>query len=109
VSADPGTSFLDRIIHLVESAKRQKTPSEIALFVLLSILTLIFVIVVAAMAPVATYLHAQINVADLVDAFGRVDPNNDSGTAFGDRHHRYGPHYAVQCSGDVWQGRRDIR
>jgi K+-transporting ATPase ATPase B chain len=66
VSADPGGSFLDRIIHLVEGAKRQKTPNEIALTVLLSILTLIFVIVVAAMAPVATYLQAQINVADLV-------------------------------------------
>jgi len=66
VSSDPGGSFLDRIIHLVESAKRQKTPNEIALAVLLSILTLIFVIVVATMAPVATYLQAQINVADLV-------------------------------------------
>jgi len=66
VSADPGSSFLDRIIHLVESAKRQKTPNEIALTVLLSILTLIFLIVVAAIAPVATYLKAQINVADLV-------------------------------------------
>jgi len=66
VSADPGGSFLDRIIHLVEGAKRQKTPNEIALTVLLSILTLIFVIVVAAIAPVATYLQAQINVADLV-------------------------------------------
>ena len=66
VSADPGASFLDRIIHLVEGAKRQKTPNEIALNVLLSILTLIFVIVVAATAPVATYLHARINVADLV-------------------------------------------
>ena len=66
VSADPGSSFLDRIIHLVEGARRQKTPNEIALTVLLSILTLIFVIVVAAMAPVASYLQAQINVADLV-------------------------------------------
>ena len=66
VSADPGSSFLDRIIHLVEGAARQKTPNEIALTVLLSILTLIFVIVVAAMAPVAAYLRAQINVADLV-------------------------------------------
>ena len=66
VSADPGGSFLDRIIHLVEGAKRQKTPNEIALTVLLSILTLIFVIVVAAIAPVATYLQAQINVADLI-------------------------------------------
>jgi len=66
VSTDPGGSFLDRIIHLVEGAKRQKTPNEIALTVLLSILTLIFVIVVAAIAPVAAYLEAQINVADLV-------------------------------------------
>ncbi|MBV8135084.1 MAG: potassium-transporting ATPase subunit KdpB [Deltaproteobacteria bacterium] len=66
VSANPGESFLDRMIHLVEGAKRQKTPNEIALTVLLSILTLIFVIVAAAMAPVARYLHAQINVADLI-------------------------------------------
>ena len=54
------------MIHLVEGAKRQKTPNEIALTVLLSVLTLIFVIVVAAMAPVASYLKAQINVADLI-------------------------------------------
>jgi K+-transporting ATPase ATPase B chain len=66
VSEDPGASFLDRMIHLVEGARRQKTPNEIALTVLLSILTLIFVIVVAAMAPVASYLKAQINVADLI-------------------------------------------
>ncbi len=65
-TADPGESFLDRMIHLVEGAKRQKTPNEIALTVLLAILTLIFVIVVAAMAPVAVYLHARINVADLI-------------------------------------------
>jgi len=65
-SAGPGETFLDRMIHLVEGAKRQKTPNEIALTALLSILTLIFVIVVAAMAPVASYLNAQINVADLI-------------------------------------------
>jgi potassium-transporting ATPase ATP-binding subunit len=66
VSANPGESFLDRMIHLVEGAKRQKTPNEIALTVLLSVLTLIFVIVVSAMAPIASYIHAQINVADLI-------------------------------------------
>jgi K+-transporting ATPase ATPase B chain len=65
-TTDPGESFLDRMIRLVEGARRQKTPSEIALTGLLSILTLIFVIVVAAMAPVASYLNAQINVADLI-------------------------------------------
>jgi potassium-transporting ATPase ATP-binding subunit len=64
--ADPGESFLDRMIRLVEGAERQKTPNEIALTVLLAILTLIFVIVVAAMAPVAIYLNARINIADLI-------------------------------------------
>jgi K+-transporting ATPase ATPase B chain len=59
VEAEPGKSFLDRMIHLVEGAKRQKTPNEIALTVLLSVLTLIFVIVVAAMAPVASYLKRR--------------------------------------------------
>ena len=66
VTTNPGDTFLDRMIRLVEGAKRQKTPNEIALTVLLSILTLIFVIVVATIAPVATYLQAQINVADLM-------------------------------------------
>ncbi len=66
VTNNPGDTFLDRMIHLVEGARRQKTPNEVALTVLLSILTLIFVIVVATMGPVATYLQARINVADLV-------------------------------------------
>ena len=65
-TTDPGESFLDRMIHLVEGAHRQKTPNEIALTVLLAVLTLIFVIVVAAMAPVAVYLDARINIADLI-------------------------------------------
>jgi potassium-transporting ATPase ATP-binding subunit len=66
VTVDSGESFLDRMIRLVEGAKRQKTPNEIALTVLLAILTLIFLIVVSAMAPVAVYLHARINIADLI-------------------------------------------
>jgi K+-transporting ATPase ATPase B chain len=65
-TANPGESFLDRMIHLVEGAKRQKTPNEMALTVLLAILTLIFVIVVATMAPIAVYLQARINIADLI-------------------------------------------
>jgi potassium-transporting ATPase ATP-binding subunit len=65
-TANPGESFLDRMIHLVEGAKRQKTPNEMALTVLLAVLTLIFVIAVAAMAPVAAYLQARINIADLI-------------------------------------------
>jgi K+-transporting ATPase ATPase B chain len=66
VAVNAGDTFLDRMIRLVESATRQKAPTEIALTVLLAILTLIFLIAVAAIAPVASYLQAQINVADLV-------------------------------------------
>jgi K+-transporting ATPase ATPase B chain len=66
VTALPGNTFLDRMIKLVEGARRQKTPNEIALTVLLSVLTLIFVIVVSAMAPVASFLNMQLNIADLV-------------------------------------------
>jgi K+-transporting ATPase ATPase B chain len=66
VTAGAGETFLDRMIHLVEGARRQKSPNEVALTALLSILTLIFVIVVAAIAPVVRYLRAAINVADLV-------------------------------------------
>jgi potassium-transporting ATPase ATP-binding subunit len=49
VTSDPGNTFLDRMIALVEGAKRQKTPNEIALIILLSGLTIIFLLVVVAM------------------------------------------------------------
>ena len=51
VTANPGESFLDRMIALVEGAQRQKTPNEIALSILLAGLTIIFVIAVATLAP----------------------------------------------------------
>jgi K+-transporting ATPase ATPase B chain len=51
VGADPGQSFLDRMIALIEGAKRQKTPNEIALNILLSALTIIFVLVCVALRP----------------------------------------------------------
>ena len=66
VSADPGHTFLDRMIQLVEGARRQKTPNEIALTVLLAVLSLIFVIVVATLKPLASFLHIHIDVATLI-------------------------------------------
>lgn len=66
VAADPGHTFLDRMIHLVEGAKRQKTPNEIALTVLLAVLSLIFVVVVAALKPLAAFLHIDLDVATLI-------------------------------------------
>jgi K+-transporting ATPase ATPase B chain len=55
ISARPGESFLDRMIALVEGAERQKTPNEIALSILLSGLTIIFLLVVVTLQPIAIY------------------------------------------------------
>jgi len=55
VSQDPGHSFLDRMIALVEGAKRQKTPNEIALSILLAGLTLVFLLATATLLPFAGY------------------------------------------------------
>src|SRR5208283_3106690 len=55
VSINPGEGFLDRMISLVEGAKRQKTPNEIALTILLSALTLIFLLVCVTLKPFGIY------------------------------------------------------
>ncbi|SDR72985.1 K+-transporting ATPase ATPase B chain [Brevibacterium siliguriense] len=59
VTASPGESFLDRMISMVEGANRQKTPNEVALGVFLSVLTVIFILVVASLAPIAAFSGAQ--------------------------------------------------
>ncbi|WP_040948889.1 potassium-transporting ATPase subunit KdpB [Gorillibacterium massiliense] len=66
VMTDPGESFLDRMIALVEGAKRQKTPNEIALTTLLAVLTLIFLIVIITMVPLASYLGINLDVTMLI-------------------------------------------
>jgi len=66
VTVEPGNSLLDRMIALVESATRQKTPNEIALTVLLAAMTLVFLIVVAALVPIAGFLGTEISVPVLV-------------------------------------------
>src|SRR5499433_354935 len=55
VSQDPGNSFLDRMIALVEGAKRQKTPNEIALSILLSAMTIIFLLATVTLLPFSLY------------------------------------------------------
>ncbi|MEK0317215.1 potassium-transporting ATPase subunit KdpB [Cohnella sp. 56] len=66
VTTDPGESFLDRMISLVEGARRQKTPNEIALTTLLAVLTLIFLVVVVTMVPMADYLGIRLDVSTLI-------------------------------------------
>jgi K+-transporting ATPase ATPase B chain len=56
ITADPGQGFIDRMISLVEGAERTKTPNEIALTVLLAVLTQVFLIVVATMPPFVNYI-----------------------------------------------------
>ncbi|MFH9354558.1 potassium-transporting ATPase subunit KdpB [Kitasatospora sp. NPDC017646] len=58
VTSRPGQSFIDRMINLVEGANRQKTPNEIALNILLASLTIVFLLSVVSLQPMAIYAHA---------------------------------------------------
>jgi K+-transporting ATPase ATPase B chain len=66
VTSDPGHTFLDRMIALVEGAARQKTPNEIALNILLAVLTLVFLLVVATLHPFALYAGVRIPIPVLI-------------------------------------------
>jgi K+-transporting ATPase ATPase B chain len=66
VTAQPGESFLDRMIALVEGAERQKTPNEIALNILLAGLTIVFLLAVVSLQPFAVYSGAEQDVLVLV-------------------------------------------
>jgi K+-transporting ATPase ATPase B chain len=66
VSANPGETFLDRMIALVEGAARQKTPNEIALSILLSGLTIVFLVAVATLLPLTVYSGAATTVTILI-------------------------------------------
>jgi potassium-transporting ATPase ATP-binding subunit len=66
VTSNPGETFLDRMIALVEGAERQKTPNEIALNILLAGLTIVFLLAVATLQPFALYSHAPQTVFVLV-------------------------------------------
>lgn len=66
ITATPGESFLDKMISLVEGASRQKTPNEIALSTVLVSLTMIFLIVVVALYPMADYAGVRLSVSTLI-------------------------------------------
>jgi potassium-transporting ATPase ATP-binding subunit len=66
VTANPGESFLDRMIGLVEGARRQKTPNEIALTLLLSAMTIIFLVVIITLKPFGLYSGMSFTVTVLV-------------------------------------------
>ncbi|MBS7224033.1 MAG: potassium-transporting ATPase subunit KdpB [Clostridiaceae bacterium] len=66
ITSDPGNSFLDRMIALVEGASRKKTPNEIALNTLLVSLTIIFLIVIVTLYPIGMYCGVQLPVSTLI-------------------------------------------
>lgn len=79
VTTDPGESFLDKMIALVEGASRQKTPNEIALTILLAAFTLIFVIVCVTLKPFADFANAPITIAAFISLFVCLIPTTIGG------------------------------
>ena len=79
VTADPGKGFLDRMIALVEGAERTKTPNEIALTVLLAVLTQVFLVVVATIPPIANYVGSPVGVVTLVALLVALIPTTIGG------------------------------
>jgi potassium-transporting ATPase ATP-binding subunit len=74
ITQEPGNSFLDRMIALVEGAARRKTPNEIALNILLAGLTLIFMIVVATLRPFGLFAHTSISETTLISLLVALIP-----------------------------------
>lgn len=79
VTTEPGESFLDKMIALVEGASRQKTPNEIALTILLASFTLIFIIVCVTLQPFAAYANTPITIAALISLFVCLIPTTIGG------------------------------
>ena len=79
VTTEPGESFLDKMIALVEGASRQKTPNEIALTILLASFTLIFLIVCVTLKPFADYANTPITVSALVSLYVCLIPTTIGG------------------------------
>jgi len=79
VTTQPGESFLDKMIALVEGASRQKTPNEIALTILLASFTLIFIIVCITLKPFANYANTPITIAALISLFVCLIPTTIGG------------------------------
>ncbi|NIG52570.1 potassium-transporting ATPase subunit KdpB [Chitinophaga sp. Cy-1792] len=79
VSTEPGESFLDKMIALVEGASRQKTPNEIALTILLASFTLVFIIVCVTLKPFADYANTPITIAAFISLFVCLIPTTIGG------------------------------
>ena len=79
ITTQPGESFLDKMIALVEGASRQKTPNEIALTILLAVFTLVFLIVCITLKPMADYSNTTITIAAFISLFVCLIPTTIGG------------------------------
>ena len=79
ITANPGETFVDRMISLVEGAKRQKTPNEIALIILLSGLTIVFLLAVVTLQPFAVYSGGPVSIPILVSLLVCLIPTTIGG------------------------------
>ncbi|MBO3461320.1 potassium-transporting ATPase subunit KdpB [Aetokthonos hydrillicola] len=79
VTADPGKGFIDRMIALVEGAERTKTPNEIALTVLLAVLSLVFLFVTATLPAIAAYVNTPVSVPVLIALLVALIPTTIGG------------------------------
>ncbi|MEJ1240992.1 potassium-transporting ATPase subunit KdpB [Chryseolinea sp. T2] len=79
VTTEPGESFLDKMIALVEGASRQKTPNEIALTLLLSGFTIVFLLVTVTLKPFGDYAHTPISIGALIALFVCLIPTTIGG------------------------------
>ena len=112
ITAAQGSTFIDRMIKLVEGAERQKTPNEIALNILLAGLTIIFVFATVTIPSYAAYAGGSDFGRRAGGAVRDADSDHHRRAAVGDRHRRHGPAGALQRAGDVGprgRGRRRRR
>src|SRR5215472_2743608 len=79
ITANPGETFVDRMISLVEGASRQKTPNEIALIILLSGLTIVFLLAVVTLQPFAIYSGGAVSIPILVSLLVCLIPTTIGG------------------------------
>jgi K+-transporting ATPase ATPase B chain len=79
VTTEPGETFLDKMIALVEGASRQKTPNEIALTILLAAFTLVFIIVCVTLKPFADYANTPVTIGAFISLFVCLIPTTIGG------------------------------
>ena len=112
VTAREGEGFLDRMIAMVEGAARARTPNEIALAILLAMMTIVFLLATATLAPFSHYAVTQLGsgLGGHDHRAGRAarlpHTHDDWWIAVGDRHRGHGPHGARQCHRDLGPGGR---